>query len=181
MHLKLLTPPTGLPLTLDEVKAHLRLDGSEEDALLSALIAAATEYVQNITNRQLLEADYELMIDRLPASIPLPRPPFARITEIRAIDDSGAEVVFDPTYYQISNSEHAIIRGIRESGWFASTYTDIRVTYTAGYASAALVPAAIKQAMLLIIGSMYENREDGHDRFPKASDTLLNAYRVFSF
>ncbi len=35
------TPPTAEPLTLVEVKAHLRLDGGEEDALLLSLITTA--------------------------------------------------------------------------------------------------------------------------------------------
>lgn len=179
--LQVLTPPAELPLTLEQVKDHLRVDGTTEDALLTALIGAATEHVQNITNRQLMRATYRLFLDRLPSSVPLPRPPFAHITSITAIDENGQEAVFEETYYTTSELEHATIRGVLDSGWYASTYKDIVIEYEAGYEDATKVPEAIKQAMLLIIGHLYENREDKTDRFPKASDALLSSYRVFSF
>lgn len=181
MYLKLVTPPTELPLTLEEVKVHLRVDHSAEDALITGLISAATNHVQNITNRQLMRATYRLSLDRLPSSFPLPRPPYAAITSITAIDEAEQVVEFEETFYRVDELDHATIYGLKESGWYASTYKDIVVEYQAGYATAADVPADIKVAMLLIIGHLYENREDKSDRFPKASDALLSSYRVFSF
>ena len=53
----------------------------------------------------------------------------------------------------------------------------ITVTYTVGYGdSASDVPEAIKAAMLLIIGDLYENRTDTVKRLPTASEHLLNQY-----
>jgi uncharacterized phiE125 gp8 family phage protein len=181
--LKLVTAPTELPLTLEEVKLQLRIDGNEEDALLTGLIQAATEHVQNITNRQLMPATYELSLDRLNASIPLPRPPFAAITTLTAIDEVGQVVEFEADTHFTSDytSDAATVYGVADSLWFDNSYTGVKVTYEAGYPTAADIPALIKQAMLLIIGYLYNNREDVNDRFPKASENLLNSYRIRNF
>jgi hypothetical protein len=43
------------------------------------------------------------------------------------------------------------------------------------------VPDAIKQAILLIVGRMYELREDSVSRLPKASEYILDPYRVKTY
>ncbi len=45
----IITPPAAEPLTLAQVKAHLRLDGNADDALLTSLIAAARRYLEATT------------------------------------------------------------------------------------------------------------------------------------
>jgi hypothetical protein len=48
----------------------------------------------------------------------------------------------------------------------------------AGYTTASDVPARIKQAMFLIIGRMYEQREDSVKNLPTASKWLLDAIKI---
>ena len=180
MQLQLVTPPIGMPLTLDEVKANLRIIGNEDDAHLTGLIQAATDHVQNITNTQLLRATYRLTLDRLPSSVPLPRPPFATITSFKATDENGQEAVFEESYYTLTAADYTTVRGVLDSGWYASTYKNITIEYETGYETAADIPQPIKWAMHLIIADMYASREDHTDRFPKASMTYLNPYRVFN-
>src|SRR5687768_1298926 len=132
--LKLITPPTKYPLTLDEVKAHLRVDGTDEDSYLTILIGAATEYVQNYTNRQLMPATYELTVETLPATIPLSYPPFVEITTVTAMDSSGQEVVLDAETYEVaSHYEPGYIEGVADSDWFNSDYGVAKIQYVAGY------------------------------------------------
>lgn len=50
------TPPSAEPLTLAEVKAHLRLDGSDEDALLASLISTAREHLERETGLCLISS-----------------------------------------------------------------------------------------------------------------------------
>jgi uncharacterized phiE125 gp8 family phage protein len=57
----------------------------------------------------------------------------------------------------------------------------VTVRYVVGYADAASVPAPLKQAMLLMIGDMYERRQDSIKQLPSASEYLMNPYRVFQF
>lgn len=55
--------------------------------------------------------------------------------------------------------------------------------FTAGYDAASAIPAPIKQAMLLTIADMYDNRTDYVKRLPTAAEYLLQSagYRVWLF
>jgi len=59
------------------------------------------------------------------------------------------------------------------------------VTFVSGYGAAAAVPKAIKQALLLLIGHLYENREAvttaNLNELPMAVNALLYPYRVWGF
>jgi uncharacterized phiE125 gp8 family phage protein len=63
---------------------------------------------------------------------------------------------------------------------------DIIVRFVAGYGDAATVPDEIRWAMLLIIGELYERREDALagaviNTVPISAEYLLRPYRSVSF
>ena len=66
MPIKLRTPPAGEPLSLAEVKLHLRIDNSDEDLLLTMLISAARLHAENVTRRAFMTQTYDLYLDRFP-------------------------------------------------------------------------------------------------------------------
>lgn len=181
-YLKLIDAPFQLPLTLEEVKMHLRVDGTDEDAYLDMLQKSAVNQVQNITNRQLMEAQYRLSMDCLPDKFNVPRPPFIEIAAFTAKNSEGDTVDFaeTPEWYTLTDDEYTTVRGVEGSGWFDSSYTDVVFQYTAGYAGAEFVPEDIKSALLLIIGNMYANREDGTRKMPMASEMMLTPYRIIN-
>ncbi len=66
MPLQLLTPPTTEPLSLAQAKSHLRVTTTDEDALISGLIAATRAYAQAKTQRQIIGAKWKLVMDSFP-------------------------------------------------------------------------------------------------------------------
>lgn len=66
MALKLITAPTIEPVTLEEIKEHCRIDGAEDDNLLTSLITVARQEAEKITRRQLITATWELRLDHFP-------------------------------------------------------------------------------------------------------------------
>lgn len=160
--LVLVTPPTEEPVSLAEAKLHLRVDHTEEDALISVLIMTAREYVEMYTRRQLVTATWRLTLDCWPYCIRPPKPPLATVTTLAYIDSTEVLQVVDPTTYRVDTSlEPGRILLAAGASWpvAASVPGAVQVEYTAGYGAASAVPATFKQAMLLTIGDLYEHRE----------------------
>jgi uncharacterized phiE125 gp8 family phage protein len=85
--LALITAPVAQPVSVAEAKKQVELAGgiTHHDAHLSRLIRAATQLQTIRTGRQLINATYELSIDRFPRGrgrITLPRWPLQSVTSI---------------------------------------------------------------------------------------------------
>jgi uncharacterized phiE125 gp8 family phage protein len=197
MSLKLITAPTSEPVTLTEAKAHLRVDASDDDALITALIIAAREGAEQITGRALMSQTWELGLDgfsdREPAyhrhayRISLPRPPLVSITSVKYLDTSGVlQTMAESDYLLDDHSEPARLMPAYGTCWPVTRCqaNSVLIRYDAGYADADSVPQQIKSWMLLQIGAMYENRENvaaltNLVQMPFA-DRLLDASRIWS-
>jgi len=178
MALHLVTPPTQEPVLLSEAKAHLRVMLDEDDRLIQGYISAARDYLEGILARQLLPAVWTLALDAFPCAswswrqegIALPRPPLVSLTPTTAyatlgiiyVDSAGVTQTLAPTVYRVDTlSEPGRVFLAPSQSW-PSLYdvaNAVQITYLAGYASPRLVPASIKQAILLLVGEMYEYRE----------------------
>lgn len=158
-----ITAPTVEPVTLAEVKLHLRVDGVDEDALITALITAAREQAESITRRALNTQTWRLTLDRFPAIIELPRPHLQSVDSVQYVDTDGVLQTLAADAYQVAGtSEPARILPAYGQSWPAtrSQPEAVSITYTAGFGAAgADVPASIRQWILLYIGALYENRE----------------------
>lgn len=195
MSYTIITPATLEALTVDEVKAYLRVDSDAEDTLLGVLIKASTEMAESYLGRFLLTTVIEEFYDFFPVYktgvdpfrgdrniIYLSRGPVQTVASVKYIDGNGDEITVDASDYRTDLvSEPSRI--FPEHGWYGTkdTVNAVIIRYTCGYTQASDVPANIKMAMLLIIGEMYEKRMDSVHRLPTASEYLLNPYRVFRF
>ncbi|HEY9713245.1 MAG TPA: head-tail connector protein, partial [Chroococcales cyanobacterium] len=62
----LISPPVAEPLSLTEVKNHLRYVDDDQDELIDSLIVAARMRVETDTRRSLLTQTYQLSLSRFP-------------------------------------------------------------------------------------------------------------------
>lgn len=190
MALKLVTGPAEEPITLAEAKSHCRIDFTDDDTLLAGLIIAARNQAEAITRRALVTQTWDLLLDRFPRQIDVPRAPLLSVTSINYIDDAGVSQLLASTEYKVdANSEPARITEAYGKTW-PTTRREINavtVRFVAGFGAAADVPQAIKQAMLLMIGHWYNNRESVDlsagqlVEVPQTVDWLLWPYRVITF
>jgi len=194
MDLRLLTGPTSEPVLLAQAKAHLRIDdGNPDDALIAGMLSAAREAVENYTGRALMPQTWQMRLPKFPAdqgAIRVPIAPLISVSELRIVDTTGAEAVLSASAYQVeapTGPQAAPGRILPAAGttWLATqadTLGAVRVTFQAGYANAAAVPAAIKSAVLLVLGELYEQREASAVRAPAdipAVSRLMAPYRVW--
>lgn len=154
--------PASEPLDLATAKLHCRVDGTDEDALITALIVAAREQAEHETGRALVTQTWELVHDAFPEAFTLRKSPIQSVTSIKYLDSSGVEQTLDAADYLLDkDSEPGYVVPNYGKAWPASygVPNSVRCRYVAGYGAAAAVPQAIKQWMLLAIGSMYAQRE----------------------
>lgn len=190
MIVHIVTPPEPV-VSWEDAQAHL-LVADEEQVYVEGLIAAASAWIDGpagwlgrAIGLQTLElVDCGFGNDRLPF------PPLVTVESITYLGTDGVDhEMVEGEFKQLLNGSIAPLAG---QSWPAvgSSPEAVRVRYTAGYPDvgdppASTVPAAIKQAILLLVGHWYENRESVvtgtiATTLPLAAEALLSTYRVWS-
>lgn len=182
MNLSVITRPVLEPVTLAEARLHCRVTHTSEDALITGLITAARENVEQYLRRALVTQTLEYKIPKFSERIYLPRPQLQYVVSVKYLDVDAAEQTLASTYWVA----HAPTEGAGYlqrsplSIWPATALRDdsVRIRYVAGYPDTASpssgsggVPKSIKQAILLYIGDLWENRE-------AQAETLLTENRT---
>lgn len=182
----LLVPPAAEALTLADVKAHLRLDGTEEDTALAQLIATAREHLERETGLCLIEQKLRLYLDRWPGDgvIQIARGP---VQAIDAVTVYGA----DGTASHPSLQDHLLDGKMRPARlWLRDppvpgrAMNGIEIDFTAGYGQAGTdVPDPLKRAMLTHIAMMFAHRgalspEQQPGAVPDGYDRLVAPFRL---
>lgn len=189
MSTTLVTAPTAEPLSREEVKNHLRVTTADEDDLIDALIVAAREHAEAHTKRAFITQEWDLFLDYgYPKLIEPPFPPLQSVTSITYLDGAGASQTEASSVYTVdADADPGRIYEAFDQSWSSTRYERKAVTvrYIAGYGDPEDVPQAIKQALLLHIGHLYENREVGAPiiitEVPMAYDAILSPYQVVRF
>jgi uncharacterized phiE125 gp8 family phage protein len=192
MHgLALTSPPAVEPLTLTEAKAHLRVDGTDDDATVAAYLSAARVRFERESGRQLITASYTLRLDRFPVglgAIRLPHPPLQSVAEIRYTDaDGDAHTLAESTDYIVdTDREPGEIRLAYNKVWPSTRLQPnaVEVDFVAGYGDAETdVDELIRSAIRLMLGQFFETREDlivGTivSQIPRGAASIIASYVV---
>ncbi|HUT92362.1 MAG TPA: phage head-tail connector protein [Thermoguttaceae bacterium] len=152
--------PTASPVTLGDLRAHLRITGHDEDAYLQALIDMAVDALQAKAWRQFCTATYTMQFDDWADELRLPRPPLATVTSVKYYDTSEVlQTLATSVYEVITDQTPGLIRLKYQQTWPAlrGHPDDILITYTCG-SSAAAVPSRTKQAVKLLAAHHYQQR-----------------------
>lgn len=172
MRLSLVTPPAELPVTLAELKAQVVAEYDHEDLLLQHYLDAAVSHLDGwhgVLGRCLVTQTWRADITRLGESIALPFPDI-QIVSADFTDQSGGVMAYE--WHESLARPALMLRG----GWGRPG----SVTFTAGFGPASVVPAAIKQAILLLAGTWVRNREsiaDDQKPIPHGFEMLIRPFR----
>lgn len=137
-----------------------------EDPTLNALITAARQAVEGLTERALITQTWDWFLDAFPAGdFEVPLPPLQVMGEIGSIkyyDTAGIERTWAATNYNLDTDSEPgrISRAYGES--YPSTRVmnnAVTVRFVAGYGVASAVPQGIKQAILILLAHWYDRRE----------------------
>lgn len=187
MNLVTITEPTAEPVSLSEAKLHLRVDHTDEDTLISGLIAGARGQIEQLSWHALMTQTLELVLDGWPCgdTIELPYPPLQSVTSITYKDSDGVITTWNSDQYVIAaDSVPGRVVLAPGCGWPGTTLWSaeaIRVRFVAGWLSAAVVPQRLKQALLLLVGEWYAMREANAgnvQEIPFAVSAICSDYRL---
>lgn len=207
--IQLVAGPAAEPVSLEEAKLHLRVDFTDDDSLILALISSAREVVEGKIRRSLFPQQWQLTLDQFPYptevltklpsqrdnylfpslyysyyAIELPRSKVVSVESISFTDNNGQQATVDQSLYAVdTNSDPARIVPKNGATWpYVDNYLpgSITIAFTAGGWDGDTVPLSIKQAMLLLIGHWYANREAVSEKqmatLPLAVDALLERW-----
>lgn len=159
-----------LILSLSTLKTWLRVDGTDEDAILKAIRSTAREFVEQYCQIQLnTEASNYTShfagwpsgdgLDSLPV-FRLPRHPATAIASVKYYDSAGTLQTLDPSKYKTTVADGRGRVAVNDCPALDCDHpAPVEITFTAGF-TPATAPAAITQAMMMICAHHYEFRGD---------------------
>lgn len=201
---RVVTPPSSgdRAVTVEEMKAYLRIDTTDDDNLIGMFIDAATQAVRNWTWRAILKETLEFTIDRVgggddaivglgsgvhtiskdyllsqPNDIDLPFPPVISVSSVKTYNQSNVEATFDAANYLVDGNSGRI--SLNQGKNWPSGLRDrqgMKITYIAGY-EAEDIPAPIKTAITIHTAYMYECRQACE--LPPSCMALLEPYKLY--
>lgn len=149
---------TSAPVSIDEAKLRLRIDAADDANDVTLMIAGATGYVEKYCNTRLATQTVVMKCDSFRDFGYLPEAPTQSVTSIVYVDTDGADQTLDSAVYELraDGLEAAIV--LKHGQQWPVPQDGSRITLTAvvGYAAP---PDAIKDAILLLVGDAYANRE----------------------
>lgn len=180
MLLSLVTPAATGPVSLADAKAHCRVDGSDEDALISALLDAASVAVSEMSGRVLVAETWRMSVSGASGDLRLPKSPVQSITAITYYDRDGVEQAANvDDFFLFADEDRAILRPKDGKAWpsVQSREEALSVDFVAGYDA---VPSNLGQAVLLLVGHWYQNREavgQNVEELPLAVEAMVGISR----
>jgi len=182
MSLTLLSPPAAEPLTLQELKDHLRVIDAAEDALINGVLVAAVRSIEARGRLALTPQQWRLTLDLPPEeTLFLPIAPVASIDAVTVTDNDAAPQPVANSLYEFAAGSPGRLR--RAGPWPQPgvALDGVQIDFTAGYADASAVPEPLKQAIKILAAHFFETRaavrETRTYSVPQSVDALIAPYR----
>lgn len=170
---RILQGPEVEPVSLEEVKTHLRIPAEleDDDAALSAMIASGRRLIEQRLGVTLLPTQYRAKWPAGAGFLELPNPPLLVGEEYGLELTAGGDAVSSTDYEIDEDAQPATLRLTKaKSG-------DLVATYWAGSATVDAVEPQLRSALLMYVGHLYANREassmDAPVEVPLAFEALL--------
>lgn len=181
MSLKLITAPALDPVTVNEMREYLRIDGNEFDTTIGNLIKAARDAAQDYQNRAFYTQTLELSFDRFPQMpVKIPKPPLQNLVSVKYVNADGIEASMELADFAVDKrSEPGRVTFKAGKSWPSvqlQPIDSVIFQFTAGHNDINKVPNTVKLAYMVFITHRFEN--PGSEDIPQAFYTLLGSDRL---
>lgn len=179
-------PPASPVVSLAEAKRHLRVFHDDDDADITAMVAAAEAAIEGPygIGIALSPQTWRLSLDHFPCEIIVPLGPVTAVTSVAYSDANGSPATVSGLRLDLDSSPLRIWPA-RDTAW-PETYCEpgvVKITFSCGYAT---LPQDLRWAILLLVGHFYQNREAVTTDLkavdlPMGVASILERYRVGRF
>lgn len=180
MAVETVSAQSGEIVTLEEVKQHLGIWDNTQDAQAQLLLESARDFCERYAEVTLrLSATRTYATDSWPSDGWLIKhPPVTAVTHIKYYDSSNVLQTLNASNYEVQLTEAGFaVISYSATATLPTLYDRtgaVIVTYAAGYASAAVAPAAAKSAILLMCRALMDIDDlRTSERSEQAAMTLL--------
>lgn len=187
--LKIISGPSVEPVTLNELKQHLRLDlaFTDDDAMLTSYITAARQFAEKVTDLSIAVKSYAAFFNGFPrigCPLMIPKPPLVTVTAIKYLDSSYTWQTWDPLEYFIAATQTPGIVVAKTPNIYPCPITGVpgavEVDFTSGYA---VVEENIKRAIKVIAQHYYDHPElvsaENEKEIPASAMRVLGGYKFY--
>ncbi|NJC06519.1 putative phiE125 gp8 family phage protein [Sphingomonas kaistensis] len=178
MSVTVVTPPTLLPVTLEEAKLSLKRLDTERDSEITLLIKAMTAQVEEEIGISLMQRTLRFVRDGFSDWIALPRGPVAEVTAVQYVDTAGVTHTAAPGLYTVdlASAEQGIVRNA-DAAWPDALpgINAVSITYKAGFPVLPDEYWALKAAILTLVRHAFD---DPMAPVPPLVDRLLQPHRA---
>lgn len=183
------TPPAEAPVSLAEAKAHLRVDWTDEDSIIQSYLDAAIAVLDGPTGwlgRAMCAQSWQHVCAKPDCGkVWLTAQPNA-LTSIYYLEPTTkVETLATLADFRVHSDGYrfaVVPKTGKEWPAHAVRSDALKLTYTTGYGGSSAVPKPIKQAVLLLVGHWFKEREAATvvamRELPFGVQALLNTYKV---
>jgi uncharacterized phiE125 gp8 family phage protein len=154
--IEIVTPPAAEPVSLNELKTHLRVNTAAEDALLTGYITAARETFEAMTGRACKPTTFRQHVHQFNGPVALMKAPVTSIVSVKVYDQ-------DDQLQDVEGYETDLL-SCPAWVWLPDGYPSLssvkrpvaQVEFVAGWTT---TPETVKLAIKLLAGHYFKNRE----------------------
>lgn len=201
---KLITAPAELAVSLSLLKQNLRVDSTDEDALITVILKAAIEKIEKLTSKKLINQTWDIFFDNFPcdrkadwwdgtkeapisqlvsqySKLELPFGILSSVTGVYTYDNDNTEYIFASSNYVVDTCGLIGSISLKSNSSWPTTIlkptNGIKVTCVFGYgADDTYIPNDLVMAVLALASRMYEHRGDELPQIPPEVLTLISPY-----
>jgi len=183
----LVTAPAAEPLSLADAKAFLRVEHSDDDAIITSLVSAARNHVEALTRCALITQTWRLVLDRWPdGGRIVPRiGPLRSLAAVRVFNAAGEANEIDPEIFVIDAAAGSLASPAWSLPVPGRSVAGIELDIEVGYGAAVDVPQRLLHAIRMLVAHWYENRGliaigSSVAMMPASVNAMIASHRVLS-
>tara|TARA_R110000824_G_scaffold119224_3_gene273206 strand:+ start:616 stop:1218 length:603 start_codon:yes stop_codon:yes gene_type:complete len=178
-------------LTTAEAKQHLRVANDGDDTYIDNLIFAATKMAESYCNIQIMQTSCTQIADCWADTFELYQSPVQNsgqilITSIKYYDEDNVQQTWAATNYILDSSYTPARISVAPQITYppiANRLDAIEIRFRSGYLLSSEVPKLLKQAILILVGQWYENRQEAIvgrsvGTIPMTATYIMDRYKI---